>query len=135
MKPEFKEDTVSEQADPVEARVIDFDWNTLYERLGEQAPQPDHQKLALALRRILQWAVRVDYDLVLSPITPDVAVGRRMIALAWVTNPALFPDSPSLRQLSRRLGLSAPLLAALTGEVCREFGIQNRAQDHAWNRK
>jgi hypothetical protein len=135
MKPEFHEDFRNPYADPLETDQTDFDWNALNEHLGEGLGDEDKQKLALALRRIFQWVLEIDYNIESSPLMPDTLIGRRFIALAWVTNPDLFPGGPSLRRLSRRLGVTAPILAELTGEVCREFGIQNRAQDHAWNRE
>lgn len=135
MKPEFHEDFQNPNSDPLETNHADFDWNTVAERLGEELNHEDNEKLALALRRIFQWVLRIDYNIENSPLTPDVLIGRRLVALAWVINPDLFPGAPSLRQLSREYGVTPSTLAALTGEVCREFGIQNRAQDHAWNRK
>ena len=135
MKPEFDETYRSSPYDPLQEQSGTFDWDSVYAGLGEAGSRDDAERLALALRRLLQWMLQVDYNLTASPLMPDTLIGRRVVALAWVTNPDLFPDSPSLRQLSRQLGITAPILAALTGEVCREFGIQNRAQDHAWNRK
>ena len=168
MKPEFDETYRSEQHDPLQEECAGFDWDGVCAGLGEPVEQADPEKLALALRRVFQWLLQVDYNLTASPLTPDTLIGRRLlalalrrllqwmlqvdynltasplmpdtligrrvVALAWVTNPDLFPDRPSLRQLSRQLGVMPSILAALTGEVCREFGIQNRAQDHAWNR-
>jgi hypothetical protein len=55
-------------------------------------------------------------------------VGKRFVALVWVTNPALFKDGPSLTDLCARLGVSAPILSVLTSEASRHFGIMNRAQ-------
>ena len=135
MKPEFHEDYLNPNSNPLETSAADFDWETVCEHLGEGLAQEDREKLAMGLRRIFQWVLNVEYSIKISPLTPDTLIGRRLIALAWVTNPDLFPDGPSLHRLSRRLGVTAPILAELTGEVCREFGIKNRAQDHAWNRE
>jgi hypothetical protein len=134
MKPEFHEDFQNPHADALESTQADFDWDAISEHLGEELSKNDGERLAFALRRIFQWLLKIDYNIELSPLTPDTLIGRRLVALAWVTNPDLFPDGPSLRQLGRRIGVAAPILAELTGEVCREFGIHNRAQDHAWNR-
>ena len=135
MKPEFHEDFQNPHADPLESVQSDFDWETVCQHLGEELVEYDRERLALALRRIFQWVLKIDYNIGLSPLTPDTLIGRRLVALAWVTNPDLFADGPSLRQLGRRIGVAAPVLAEITGEVFREFGIQNRAQDHAWNRR
>jgi hypothetical protein len=135
MKPEFHEDFQNPHNDPLDSQQADFDWDAVCERLGEELNREDKEKLALALRRIFQWVLDFEYDIKASPLMPDTLIGRRLVALAWVVNPDLFPGSPSLRRLSRHLGITAPIMAELTGEVCREFGIQNRAQDHAWNRK
>jgi len=135
MKPEFHEDFRNPHVDPLETAHADFEWDNVAEHLGEELGRQDKEKLALALRRIFQWVLEIDYNIQCSPLTPDTLIGRRFVALAWVTNPDLFPGGPSLRQLSRHFGITAPILADLTGQVCREFGIQNRAQDHAWNRK
>ncbi|HET7624390.1 MAG TPA: hypothetical protein VFM25_03925 [Verrucomicrobiae bacterium] len=137
MKPEFHEDYQSQHTNPLSPTHADFDWDELDKRLGESELESDEtpeQKFTAAMRRIFQWVLNIDYNIKSNELMPDTLIGRRFIALAWVINPALFPDSPSLHKLSRRLGFTAPILAALTGEVCREFGIQNRAQAHAWNR-
>lgn len=135
MKPEFHEDFKNPHVDALEAVQADFDWDTVARELGEEIDQQGKEKLAMALRRIFQWVLEINYNIEASPLTPDTLVGRRVIALAWVTNPDLFSGGPSLRQLSRHFGIAAPVLAELTGEICRVFGIQNRAQAHAWNRE
>lgn len=63
-------------------------------------------------------------------------IGIRFAALAWVINPALFEGTPSATALAKMLGCkSAWPFLRITGEVSRQFGITNRAQDHAWNRR
>ena len=60
-------------------------------------------------------------------------IGLKIIALAWVLNPGYFHDSPSLRQLARRCGVTPATLAHLTGHYSRFIHWRNRAQRHAWN--
>lgn len=134
MKPEFDETYSNPHTDPLYPTQADFNWEELYRRLGEADPDTPCDHTITALRRVFHWLLNIKYNIESNRVTPDMLVGRRLIALAWVINPDLFPNSPSLRQLSRHLGVTAPVLASLTGEVCREFGIQNRAQAHAWNR-
>jgi hypothetical protein len=137
MKPQFHEDYQNEHADPLDCREADFNWNELYERFGEaenDSPLTPEQKMTIALRRICDWVLNINYNIEGQQIMPDTLIGRRFIAFAWVMNPELFADSPSLAKLCRKIGVTIPTLARLTGEVSREFGIQNRAQAHAWNR-
>lgn len=55
-------------------------------------------------------------------------VGSRAICLAWVLDQGLFDESPSLRRLAKRYGLSAPALSITTTELRDRFGIANGAQ-------
>jgi hypothetical protein len=138
MKPQFHEDYQNEHTDPLTStEQSDFDWEALYQKLDgaeNQSGETPEQIVLNAFRRIFDWVLNNNYNITANQLTPDTIIGRRFIALAWVTNPDFFPGSPSLNQLARQLGLTVPALATLTGEVCREFGIQNRAQAHAWNR-
>ncbi len=56
------------------------------------------------------------------------AVGKRAICLAWIIDQGLFDESPSLRKLAKRYGVSTPLLSITTGELRDKFGIANGAQ-------
>jgi hypothetical protein len=130
----FNEALRSERTDPLAESCIDFDWNDLYRRLGETEDREDdelNQKLAQVLRHVFEWATDADWK---SPVI-EQTISRRFVALVWVTNPEIFAGSPSLRELTARLGVGAGTLANYTGEVSRKYGIQNRAQAHAWNRK
>jgi hypothetical protein len=61
------------------------------------------------------------------------SLGMRLIALAWVLNPAYFDGSPSVRKLARRCGVRIAALANHTGYYSRLLGWRNRGQRHAWN--
>lgn len=129
MKIDFAEDRVADCSDPVDAASQNFDWQRLYERLGEDAGSPDQdQRLAEAVTRLLQMLVPCSER----QIRPD-SVGLRVIALAWVLNPAYFGGSPSLRELAGRCGITQSALARHTGRYSRLIGWRNRAQQHAWN--
>ncbi len=129
MRTDFAEDRLADCRDPLDARNQDFDWQRLYERLCEDASDPDQDKrLAEAVTRLLQMLV---------PFTQRQlrlnSVGLRVVALAWVLNPAYFGGSPSLRELARRCGITQSALAHHTGRYSRLIGWRNRAQQHAWN--
>ena len=129
MKTDFAEDRVADCCDPVDAANQDFDWQRLYQRLCEDASDPDQDKrLAEAVTRLLQMLVPYSER----QIRPD-SVGLRVIALAWVLNPAYFGGSPSLRELAGRCGTTQSALARHTGRYSRLIGWRNRAQQHAWN--
>lgn len=88
-------------------------------------------ELVRAFSSVLKFCVSIKANQSLS----DALIGRRLIALTWVVNPALIEGSPSLRELSKRMGFkSSSGMAAITGEATRHFGVKNRAQAHAWNR-
>jgi hypothetical protein len=123
---------IHNHSDPLSATHAGFDWESVYKTLDEEPDWQDddlYEKLAQALRRVFEFCL--DVDLTRKQATEQI--GRRLLALAWVTNPALIPGSPSLIELSNRIGLSPYPLAIITSEVSKEFGIQNRAQAHAWN--
>ncbi len=129
MRTDFAEDRVADCCDPVDAANQDFDWQRLYERLCEDAGSAGQDKrLAEAVTRLLQMLV---------PFTQRQlrlnSVGLRVVALAWVLNPAYFGGSPSLRELARRCGITQSALAHHTGRYSRLIGWRNRAQQHAWN--
>jgi hypothetical protein len=60
-------------------------------------------------------------------------VGLRVIALAWVLNPAYFEGSPSVSELANLCGVRAAALAAYTGHYSRLIGWRNRSQCHSRN--
>jgi hypothetical protein len=64
---EFDETYQSEHADPLDTRSQDFDWNTLYENLGEELDaielsEFDAAKVAEAFRAVLQFMVDCRLD-------------------------------------------------------------------------
>ena len=134
MKPAFQEAYLANDQDPVDGQVADFDWPGLDRLLGEcEADNSERDWIAMgeALARILDWLTAVNLD---SPNAERFA-GRRAFALAWVVNPAKFDGSPSLTKLAQRLGLGPRLLQHAAAAATEEFGIVNRGQAHAWNRK
>ena len=129
MNHEFDETLTPESRDPLDTLDQDFDWQELYRRLSEEpCDGEDDKRLAEVVTRLIQMLVpyterqlRVD------------SVGVRLIALAWVLNPAYFGGSPSLRELAGRCGITESTLARHTGRFSRLIGWRNRAQQHAWN--
>lgn len=129
MKGNFHEGLQSAKRDPMDASAPSFDWEQLYERLSEDACDGENDKrLAEAVTRLLQMLL----PLAERQIRPEV-IGLRLIALAWVLNPAYFAGAPSLRQLARRCGVKPSALARYTGQSSRFIRWRNRGQRHAWN--
>ena len=129
MKEEFHEDFMADSCDPLYAGNPDFDWETLYARLGEDVREGDVDKrLEETVIRLLQLLVP-ESRLRLQPSS----VGLRLIALAWVLSPGYFEGTPSLRVLAGRCGVSAVTLAHHTGRYSRLIRWRNRGQGHAWN--
>jgi hypothetical protein len=117
-------DDIRESNDSLDGRHQDFDWEGLYELLGETQRELsliDYDMQAIALKRILAW--------VLAGNTNSM-VGRRAKALAWVLNPAMFQGSPSMSALARSMDVHKACFSELTSEASRVFGITNRAQSH-----
>ena len=129
MKHGFYEGFLSDDADPIDSVSQDFDWKLLYRRLNEEACEADlDMKLAETIARFIQMLV----GNAPGRIHP-LHIGLKIIALAWVLNPGYFHDSPSLRQLAKRCGVTPATLAHLTGHYSRFIHWRNRAQRHAWN--
>jgi hypothetical protein len=133
MKPEFHEDYSTDNLDPLYDNTVDFDLAEVERRLGESLDaEPDYEELAKVIHRLLKWVIAVD----IGKPNAEVMVGRRFLAMAWVTNPDLFEGSPSASKLAECLGIKRKAdFWELTGEVARVLGITNRGQKHAWNRK
>ena len=126
MKYDFDDGFLSVNRDPMDAPQQDFDWQQLDQSYGEEGASDP--RCSEAVTRLVQLLLPPDSE----QLKPK-AIGLRVIALAWVLNPAYFSGSPSLRQLAKRCGVNAPTLARLTGEFSRMTGLRNRAQRHAWN--
>lgn len=134
MKPEFHE-SYSGPLDPLDGRVGEFDWEAIEHALGEQCPdltERDYAAMGIALRRVLQWMVTVGRC---EPKKMAEIIGRRTLALAWVMDPSIIEGSPSLSSLAKRIGTSKAVLSLSSSKASKVFGISNRAQAHAWNRK
>lgn len=131
--PEFHEDYISEKINPLYDSTIDFDMAEVERRLGEAGDnEPDYDELAKVVQRLLKWVTAVE----LGKPNAEATVGRRFLAMAWVTNPALFEGSPSAAKLAECLGIKRKAdFWELTGEASRVLGITNRSQKHGWNRK
>lgn len=112
--------------------AADFPWDEIHHRVdGEPVRDVEPDQAATALREIMAWAVSVD----LKSRHAQVSIARRVIAIAWVTNPELFEGAPSLTQLAKRLRIPVSRLAEQSAEVTKRFGISNRYQTHSLNRK
>lgn len=115
--------------DPIDGRTSQFDWDELAELLGEagiQMDERDYEAMALGLRRILQWILHVPAHT--KPERRANLIGRRLAAFAWVLDPSLFADSPSLSKLAQQLEVSVASLSQSSAAVSRNFGIRNRYQ-------
>jgi len=126
-KPEFKEDFISEKRDPTVPTATDFDWDEVFREMGELSSE-DKASVAIVIRKIFLWVTAVK----LNRRNTQKMVGRRFIALAWVLDPSLFEDSPSLESLGKKIGCKKMWM--LSGQVTKDIGIHNHGQDHAWNR-
>lgn len=115
----------------------DFDWDGLFERMGEKDDRlklklkhKDRAEMAQALARIFDWILRLDTS---SRLVPRI-VGLRFIALAWVMNPELF-EGASIRKLAKDLESAVACLSPLTAAASRDFEISNHFQRHDWRKR
>ena len=133
MKPQFHEDYSTDKIDPLYDHTVDFDLAEVERRLGEAPDEGlDYHELGKVIQRLFQWVSAVE----LGKPNVEAMVGRRFLAMAWVTNPGLFQGSPSASKLAQSLGIKRRAdFWELTGEVSRVLGITNRSQKHGWNRK
>jgi hypothetical protein len=133
MKPQFHEDYSTDKLDPLYETTVDFDMAEVERRLGETSDMgPDYDALGKIVRRLFKWATAVE----IGKPNAEAMVGRRFLAMVWVTNPGLFEGSPSASKLAECLGIKRKAdFWELTGEASRVLGIVNRNQKHGWNRK
>ena len=119
-----------DRLDPLAATDQPFDWGELESLLGETETLRDYEreKLVHVFTVILQWAVQSSRGRV------DLRkIGRKLVALAWVINPASFDGSPAARELARRAGLHKSCFSIDCTDATRRFGIRNRPQRHGAN--
>jgi hypothetical protein len=104
----------------------DFPWDELYQCFGEsEEPERNYDQFIAAMNVLFDWMLQGGLKK-----GGDAFSGRRLIALAWVINPNRF-NGRSVASIARDIGISAPLLQKLTGEVSRTFGVRNRGQQHS----
>lgn len=90
----------------------------------------DCEKMLIAIRQLLNWMATVN----LSDKRCLKAVGLRVLAAAWVMDPARF-DNRSLHAIALQLGFGANNIAPHTADFSRRFGITNQFQSHNWRTK
>lgn len=136
MKPEFHEDYQSPHVDPLDGRVLDFDWPQLERLLEEVEPTdartPDISLLGEVLCRLFGW---LTHGKKLPSEGLDRLIGRRAIAMIWVIRPDLIEGTPSLATLAKQLGETRAGLSWHASDFTRVFGLRNRGQAAGWNRK
>lgn len=129
----FIEDWQSKHGDPLASGSHDFPFEELFAVLDGDASklsERDRSELCSALREILRWIVGEIED---GSINPALVVGYRALALAWVVDPGLIPNAPSLRKLAHKLKRDPMVLSRPAAAARRKFGLKNRASVHAWN--
>jgi hypothetical protein len=124
---EFQEDRAGE-TDPLDGQPMDFNWPALYESFGETERERDEVMAvaASALKEVLRFCVagRANDPRFIK------GAGMRVIAAAWVLDPALFENSPSLSALCRDFGFSTANLSPITAAFSKRFNFHSRAQAH-----
>ncbi|MBE7504298.1 MAG: hypothetical protein HS113_29215 [Verrucomicrobiales bacterium] len=121
----YQAELTPQNVEPTECGECDFDWDTVYQHLDGHC-EGGCPKALTAFSMLLNAIMDV------SRLDRKV-IGLRVIALAWVLNPANVRGSPSLVRLARRCGVTRNYMAMLTGEMSRLARWRNRAQQHAWN--
>jgi hypothetical protein len=97
----------------------------------DEAPKADERDLAgRAVLEVLRIILgRTDGDI------RREMIGSRALCLAYTLRPDLIHGTPSLREIARRCGISAPALSVFTSELRDQFNIANGAQrGHDWRR-
>ncbi len=123
MREEFHEDFASDKLDPLNGDVghspTDFDWNGMFERLGElenPLSERDYASMAQVLRLVFRWCL--DH-----PTQPDsvALIGQRLLALVQVSSPGLL--SGSQRDLALRFGVQRKVMQRQIGYARNDFGL------------
>lgn len=131
MKQAFYETMVSDDRDPIEPHDADreFDYEALFRILDNELPEDERDK------QLQELVVRLLLLLVPTKqrrLFPR-SLGLRLLAIAWVLNPSFFVDTPSLRELAQRAGVTPAKLSRHTGRFSRMLRLRHRGQSHAWN--
>jgi hypothetical protein len=128
----FVEDHNTDKAEPTAKACEQFDFDSVERAFGEESKLDHDQRaqLALALAFIFKWALNVN----LMKRDALKMIGKRTLAMAWVTDPSLF-NHDSLRSIAKQLGCTAANLAPLTAEFARLTGIVNEFKDHDWRKE
>ena len=129
MKSDFQEDWVSDSADELDRRTIDFDWpevERVLDGVRQNLSDSEFERLGTALAELFHWVIG-------DPKTPkgcERIIARRLIGLAWCLRPDFFEGSPSLSTIASRLGVNKVHLSIHSADAHRTFGIKNRGQSH-----
>jgi hypothetical protein len=127
MREEFNEAMQTEAQDPMDSRIIDFDYDASE---GGEVPIRYLQIEAACdgLRTLADFQLGTDCDK--HSKRAFEMIGRRVVAFWWGVNPLYFSGSPSLTSLAKRTGIDESGLSRISAEVTRAFGVHNRAQAH-----
>jgi hypothetical protein len=137
MMPEQYLTWVSRHAAPGIETHAPFPYEQIDRNLGaEPDPEPDDAehmaRLVQAIKAIFAFIIPPDIDARHANQYGrryDQIAGRRALMLAWVIDPGFIPGSPSLTKLAKKIGVTAPILSAMSTEASATFGgIRNRAQ-------
>ncbi len=132
--PQHYNDGQAEPSDPTDVRSVGFDWEGLEHALGEDELGPvEYQRLAFALGRVLRWLVLPKTN-GKGTRQQQRVIALRAIALAWTIDPRMFDDTPSLRSLAKRSGVTYDTLQHHSGGASDRFGVVNRYQKAHRNR-
>ena len=135
MKPVFHDHFISDKIDPLAQSYTDFDLQSVENALGEVHPIANEELKAectIIVRAILDFAVG---NIDLRRHDAMCLMGRRFAALAWVVDPSLFAGSPTAGCLADSFKIDRKTFYKITKEVIDRFGISNRLQAHAVNRR
>jgi hypothetical protein len=115
----FDEARRSPLADPLDAITVEFPYAELEgEKLDADEAERRNARAIIFMREVLRW--------VTEPYSAR-AIFVRTVALAWVVNPSVWEDTPSLTELARRYRVPQPTLVKGVLKAARHFGIRNRA--------
>lgn len=126
--------------DPLWAHPVktDFDWPTLYARLGESS-DPQTEAIALAtetISAVLYWIASTGSRVQGSRRAREM-ISRRVLVASWNIDPTmkLGTEVLNLSEVARMFGLNPFQLHKLSGDFSRQFGLLHGHHGQAWNRK